>query len=331
MESTVDPNEQGSLAEDTAATGMQYRLRRGAAEAVVVGLAGALRTYRVAGEDFTEPYGEDETPPAGNGIQMTPWPNRVADARWALDGQTQQLDVTEPSRGHASHGLLRNTQLMLQSKTGTGVVLRGEIHPQHGWPFRMTHRVSYALEECGALTVSQTLTNHSARPAPAALGNHPFLRVGDVPSDELTLTVDAGRWIEADERLIPVAARDAAGTDMDFRQGRRVGADPLDVCLTGLTPGEGGRHEARLMAPDGRTLTLWSDPVFAYTHVFVTDRLPGRDTAVAVEPMTAPADALNSGEGLHWLEPGQSLTGSWGLIPPAAENPAATDERTTRR
>lgn len=327
----MESNEQGSLAKDTAATGMQYRLRRGDAEAVVVGLAGALRTYRVAGEDFTEPYGADEIPPAGNGIQMTPWPNRVADARWDLEGATQQLDVTEPARGHASHGLLRNTHLMLESQTPSRVALRGEIHPQHGWPFRLTHRVAYSLEETGALTVTQTLTNHSARPAPAAFGSHPFLRIGDEPSDELTLTVAADRWIEADERLIPVGTREADGTDHDFRSGRRVGADPVDVCLTGLTPAEGGRHEARLTAPDGRVLTLWSDPVFVYTHVFVTDRLPGRDAAVAVEPMTAPADALNSGEGLHWLEPGQSLTGSWGLIPPAAEAPAATDERTPRR
>ena len=328
----MEPNEQGSLAEDTAATGMQYRLERGRAEAVVVGLAGALRTYRVGGEDLTEPYDEDTIPPAGNGIQMTPWPNRVADARWELDGRTQQLDVTEPARGHASHGLLRNTQLMLESKTSHRVSLRGEIHPQHGWPFRLTHRVCYTLEADGSLTVAQTLTNHSPQAAPVAFGSHPFLRLGDVPSDELTLTVDAERWIEADpQTLIPVGTREAAGTAFDFRQGRQVGSDPLDVCLTGLTAEEGGRYEARLTAPDGRTLTLWSDPVFAYTHVFVTDRLPGRDAAVAVEPMTAPADALNSGQGLCWLEPAQSLTGSWGLIPPAGEDTADTDERTTRR
>lgn len=327
----MEVDEQGSLAEDTAATGMQYRLERAGAEAIVVGLAGALRTYRVGGQDFTEPYGEDEIPPAGNGIQMSPWPNRVADARWELDGQVQQLDVTEPSRGHASHGLLRNTQLMLESKTPHRVSLRGEIHPQHGWPFRLTHRVSYALAEDGSLTVTQSLTNHSVQAAPVAFGSHPFLRIGDVPSDELTLTVDAAQWIEADERLIPVGVRDVAGTQADFRDGRRVGADPVDVCLTGLAPATSGRHEAHLRAPDGRTLTLWSDPVFAYTHVFVTDRLPGRDAAVAVEPMTAPADALNSGQGLHRLEPGQSLTGSWGLNPPAAEAPAATDERTSRR
>ena len=63
------------------ATGTQHRLHRGSAEAVVVGLAGALRRYRVGGVDLTEPYGQDVVPPAANGIQMSPWPNRVATAR----------------------------------------------------------------------------------------------------------------------------------------------------------------------------------------------------------------------------------------------------------
>ncbi|WP_262391083.1 aldose epimerase family protein [Micrococcus luteus] len=85
------------------------------------------------------------------------------------------------------------------------------------------------------------------------------------------------------------------GTDLDFRRGRAVGEDALDVCLTGLTPDADGRHRQTLLAGDGRAVTLWSDHAFAYTHVFVTDRLPGRDTALAVEPLTAPADALNSG------------------------------------
>jgi aldose 1-epimerase len=34
-------------------------------------------------------------------------------------------------------------------------------------------------------------------------------------------------------------------------------------------------------------------------------------TAVAIEPMTAPADALNHGVGLRWLAPGDVLSASW--------------------
>ncbi|MDY6055368.1 aldose 1-epimerase family protein [Micrococcus sp.] len=295
------------------ATGTQHRLVRGAAEAVVVGLAAALRTYRVDGVDLVEPYGPDQIPPAGNGIQMSPWPNRVAGGRWTLDGAEQQLDITEPARGNASHGLLRNTHLVAEERQEHAVTLRGEIHPQHGWPFRMTHRVRYELAEDGGLTVTMSLTNLTDRPAPAAFGAHPFLRLGQVPSDQLRLRVDAAERVLTGEDLIPTGTGPVEGTEDDFRSGRVLGAGARDVALTGLVPDADGLHRAHLVAPDGRSVTLWSEPAFAWTHVFVTDRLPQRPTAVAVEPLTAPANALNTGEGLAWLEPGHTLTARWGI------------------
>lgn len=312
-----------------AASGAQFRLARGGAEAVVVGLAGALRTYRVGGVDVTEPYGPDTVPPAGNGIQMSPWPNRVAGGRWSLDGAEQVLDVTEPARGNAIHGLLRNTHLVPEEVSGHAVTLRGEIHPQHGWPFRLTHRVTYALAEDGALTVTMALQNHADAVAPVAFGAHPFLRIGDVPTEELTLHVAADSWIRTDERLIPVGLEPTAGSEHDFRAGRRVGSAALDVGLTDLAPEEDGRHRTRLVAPDGRSVALWSDPAFACTHVFVTDRLPGRPVALAVEPLTAPADALNSGTGLHRLAPGETLTARWGLTADLS-TPTHTDRQEGR-
>ncbi|MEV4900784.1 aldose 1-epimerase family protein [Citricoccus sp. NPDC055426] len=296
-----------------AATGTQYELRHGGAEVTVVSLAGALRRYEVGGTALVEGFGADELPPAACGIQLSPWPNRVRDGRWYLDGEVQQLDLTEPSRGHASHGLLRNTAFLATAHSAREVVLRGEIHPQHGYPFRLTHQVAYTLDDAGSLTVRQHLTNHGPRPAPAAFGAHPFLRLGEVPSEELTLTLSAATRILADERLIPTGTRPVQGTDEDFRAGRVVGTGLLDAAFTDLTPGSDGRHHHTLTAPDGRSVELWAEPDYGYVHVFFTDRFPGRHRAVAVEPMTAPANALNSGDGLVWIASGESLTASWGI------------------
>jgi aldose 1-epimerase len=49
--------------------------------------------------------------------------------------------------------------------------------------------------------------------------------------------------------------------------------------------------------------------------VFTPGGFPDRGRAVAVEPMTCPPDALNSGLGLLTVAPGESWTGSWGLRP----------------
>ncbi len=58
-------------------------------------------------------------PPFGCGIVLVPWPNRVEDGRWTLDGQPQQLDLTEPARHNAIHGLLRTTAYDLVENEGT--------------------------------------------------------------------------------------------------------------------------------------------------------------------------------------------------------------------
>ena len=34
---------------------------------------------------------------------------------------------------------------------------------------------------------------------------------------------------------------------------------------------------------------------------------------MAIEPMTAPPDALNSGDGLRWLSPGDTWEARWGI------------------
>jgi aldose 1-epimerase len=71
-----------------------------------------------------------------------------------------------------------------------------------------------------------------------------------------------------------------------------------------------------LSAADGRTVSLWADEQFGYVQVFITRRFPRGDelmTAVAIEPMTAPADAFNSGDGLRWVKPGECWSVSWAI------------------
>ena len=298
--------------EGQPATGEQFTLSRGDSHAVVAALAGGLRSFTVEGVQLVETYPDDSIAPSAAGILLAPWPNRVADARWTLGGEVQQLDITEPSRGHASHGLLRNTAYGLVRQTPECVILQAAIHPQHGWPFHLLHRVSYCLDGAG-LRVRQELVNLSGRSAPAAFGAHPFLRLGDTPTEDLELTVQASARLETDDRLIPTGEVPVDGGH-DLRRGRRVGEMLTDTAYTRLTA-EQGEYRHVLRAPDGRSLTLWTDQAFPYVHVFVTDRFPGRARAVAIEPMTAPANALNSGEGLLWLDPGASVGGEWGIRP----------------
>jgi aldose 1-epimerase len=293
------------------ATGRQYELRRGDALAVVTELAAGLRWYSRNGVQLTESYGDAEISPGAAGITLAPWANRVEGGVWYLDGRKQQLDITEVSRKNASHGLLRNASYGLVDESQYSVTLEATIFPQHGYPFLLRHRVQYLLSEDLGLVVQQTLVNDSPAAAPFVLGAHPYLRLGDTDPDELRLTVSADTRLVADERLIPRSSEPVQG-DTDLRAGKPVGTLDIDVALTDIAF-DGGMARHTLATSDGRSVSLWQDESCTYVHVFVSTQFPGRARAVAIEPMTGPANAFNSGDGLRWLQPGESFTMKWGI------------------
>ncbi|KZC95217.1 aldose 1-epimerase family protein [Clavibacter tessellarius] len=297
-------------------TGEQHHLVHagpsGELRATVVQLAAAIRGLTLDGVDLVEPYGEDVVAPMGAGMVLVPWPNRIRGARYVLDGKAQALDVTEPSLGNASHGLLRNTGYTASDRADDRVTLSASVFPQHGYPFLLGTSVTYRLTDDG-LVVTHRIRNDSAGAAPVAVGAHPYLAIGGVPSAELTLTVRADTWSEVDDALIPIADHPVDGADEDLRQGRVVGDLDLNTGY-GDVHVEDGVSRHGLIAPDGRGVELWADASFRFLQVYTPREFPTHGSqAVALEPMTAPADAFNSGVGVRRLEPGEEWNLSWGI------------------
>jgi aldose 1-epimerase len=173
--------------------------------------------------------------------------------------------------------------------------------------------VRYELVD-GGLAVTHTATNRSVSAAPVAVGTHPFLTIGDVPSEELTLTVHASTYFDVDERLNPIAEVTVENTRFDLRGGVPVAGLELDTAFGGVATVDG--VSAVLRAPDGREVRLLQDENHPYVQVYTTTTFPkkgGTGVAVAIEPMTAPPDAFNSGLGLRWVEPGETWTVGWGI------------------
>ena len=306
----------------TPATGEQHVLRLGDVTATVAELAASLRRVRVGGTEIVQDYGVDALPSGASGIVLVPWPNRVRDGRWtlrepqdgALEGAAQQLDITEPAKGNASHGLLRNTGYRVTDRSDSAVTLSATVFPQHGYPFHLDTSVRYALTPTG-VDIVHGVHNVGDRRAPFGVGCHPYLRVGDTAMRDLVVTVSGSRMLETDERSLPLREVPVDGTPQDLREGAPLRGLDLDTAYTGLETVD-GRVRHRLTAPDGRTVELAADPEFAWTQVFtseVYDTDDGRIDAVAIEPMTCPADAFNSGTGLTWLEPDEQWVAGWSL------------------
>jgi len=307
--------------EPASPTGAQYHLRHegshGLVEASIASVAASLRALTVDGHDLVQGYPESVSAPFGCGIVLVPWPNRVRDGRWMLHDAVQQLDITEVDKNNAIHGLLRNTPYQLVEQRTDAVVLGAEVVPQHGYPFHLWSTVEYRLTGNG-ITVTHEVTNRGSKPAPYAVGTHPFIRVGEHDVDTLTITARTVEHVMVDERLNPVGLEPAEGP-WNLREGRRVSELALDDAFR-VEADADGIIRTVLAAVDGTETEVWQEGDWEWLQLFITRIFPtpeGPVTAIAVEPMTAPADALNSGAGVLWIEPGASWSGSWGICRPA--------------
>lgn len=299
----------------THPSGEQIELRHGDQTAVVVQVGGALRTYDVAGRAVVDGFDVAAKVDGGRGQVLAPWPNRVRDGRYRWAGQDQQLALSEAATRNAIHGLVRWVPWSVVERTPSSVTVGARIWPQPGYPFLLDVAAAYALDADG-LSVTLTGRNAGDVPLPYGVGQHPYVTAGIDLVDDAVLTVPAAAWIRTDERGLPVSTEPVDGTPWDFRAGRQVGDLVLDTPFTGLHRDGEGRVVVRLALGDGtHGVDVWGGQGTDYLQVFSGDTLAvaRRRRGLAVEPMSCPADAFNSGAGLVTLEPGQEHTLQWGL------------------
>ncbi|MEV8241880.1 aldose 1-epimerase family protein [Microbacterium testaceum] len=292
-------------------TGHRFHLRGAHSSAEITQVGAALRALTVGGVDLVPPYPDDQPTPAASGVVLVPWPNRIRDGKYTFGGEELQLAISEPKFGNASHGLLRFGTYQPIEHTDERLVLGADVVPQTGYPFHLRTRVTYTLLPDG-LHVAHHIENVGAKTAPVALGVHPYLQIGGVETSDLVIHSTGTTTLVLDERNIPIDEV-PVDADTDLRGGRRLGDASLDNGYRGLERDAEGRAVHTLTAPDGRTLQLWQDAGFGWAQVFTTDRYPGQPLAVAIEPMTAPANAFASGIDVHSLAPNAISAREWGI------------------
>ncbi len=299
-------------------TGLQYEIEAGHYRATLTELGAGLRELSFRGQPLIAGYGADELPPAGAGELLAPWPNRIDGGRYVFDGAEEHLALTEPARGNAIHGLTRWMPWTAVRHDASAVLLRSAPHGHQGYPFCLEIEAEYRLDADDGLHVAITARNRGRHAAPYGTGSHPYLTVGTASIDDCELSLPAKSWLPLDDRGIPSgSAETVEGTPYDFRQPRTIGATRLDDALTGLSRDVDGRAWARLAADggSGTRVSLWADQGYQWLQVFTADPLgpDRRRKAVAIEPMTCPPNAFVSTDDLLVLEPGQTVTHTWGI------------------
>jgi aldose 1-epimerase len=297
-------------------SGTQYELAHEGYAATVTAVGATLRRLTHDGRPLVVGFDVDQPRPAFRGTVLVPWPNRVADGRYAFDGELRQLAVTEPARGNAIHGLVAWARFDLVEHVADRVVLRHVLVPQPGYPHELEVTVTYALGVNG-LSWSISTRNIGERPAPYGCAPHPYLVGGPGRVDDWTLEVPAGEFLRVTEdRGLPSGVSGVGGTAFDFRTPRVVADLVADHAFTGLKPGDDGTTTVRVTANDGHgTALTWDPAVSPWVQIHTADSPDpaSHRIGLAVEPMTCPPDAFNSGTDLVILAPGSHHTATWTL------------------
>ena len=300
-------------------SGHQIELALGDQQATITDVGAKVRRYLVDGRHVFVPFGADETAPAGHGAVLAPWPNRIRDGRYSVDGVSHQLDISEPDRSTALHGLAMWQRWTIVPVHDTAHVdrqaatLELRLAPSAGYPFDVLLSVTYRLTAAG-LHVQLTAANLGTRRAPYGAGFHPWLSPGGAPLDECTVRLDAATHVTVDDRLLPVGTEPAAG-QYDLRQPRTLRGLDLDDAFVDVLRDAEGLSWIQLAAPDGRAAAVWMDESMDTWQICTGDHISPesiRRTGVAAEPMSCIADAFRTGDRLVWLEPGAKHEVTWG-------------------
>jgi aldose 1-epimerase len=284
-------------------------------EMTAVEVGGGLRSFTAGDLAVLDGFAEDEMCRDGRGDLLMPWPNRLAGGQYHFQGKDYQLPISEVSYGNAIHGLVRWANWVCDDRAEDRVTLTHRLYPSTGYPFSLDLGATYALSDDG-LRVTLSATNIGAQPCPFGVGQHPYVRsaVGVVNGD--TLHVPARTIYRYDDRLIPTERLSVEGTPLDFRTPHAIGETEINMDYTDLERDADGIARVTLQAPNGRRIDVWMDGAFKHATVYTGETVQPperRRQSVAVEPMTCPPNAFNTGEDLVVLAPGERWEGNWGI------------------
>jgi aldose 1-epimerase len=246
---------------------------------------------------------------------LHPWANRLAADEYRVNGTAVRLRPDSPfvardEHGLPIHGLLGGSPhwaLCRSDANGNGNVaaaLSAEIdfgaHPELLEAFPFPHRLALdvALRR-RTLTVRTTLTATGEHPVPVAFGFHPYLRLAGVAREDWHVELPAMRHLELDARSIPTGASRPVAAAAGVQGTRTFDDGYVDVP-------DGAEF---VVAGGGRRITVRLEQGYPAAQVFA----PATDDVICFEPMTAPTNALNSGDRLSLVAPGERYTATFSI------------------
>jgi aldose 1-epimerase len=241
---------------------------------------------------------------------LHPWANRVAKRHFRVAGREVDLWAhpglyTLGPKGLPIHGLLAAAagwSVEQHEESPEGPCLVGTFdfaaHEDLMSVFPFPHQLRVEAGISGrTLTIATTVRASGDVPVPIAFGYHPYLRLPGV---------DRGTWLVE----IPVSERVVLDAE-ELPTGEVEQADVTPGPLGSRTFDDEFRAPAKpfALAGGGHRIEVSFERGYPCAQVYA----PGDDDVIAFEPMTAPTNALVSGQDLNLLQPGKSYEASFSI------------------
>ncbi len=239
---------------------------------------------------------------------LHPWANRLGSDRFEVAGHEVDLNLEDlplkrDGNGLPMHGLLSAApgwQVRRHLELETGGVLTASFdfaaypHLLDAFPF--PHRVEIeATLEAATLTIATTIEATGEVAVPVSFGFHPYLFLPGVPRVDWVLEAPVGERLSLDRHGLPTGEREPAAIETG-----PLGSRTYDDAF--LAPPDGAPFA---LEGGGRRLELRLGEGYPFTQIYA----PADTDAVAIEPMTAPTNALVAGgPQLPLVEPGSAFT-----------------------
>ena len=236
---------------------------------------------------------------------LHPWANRVGERRFEVMGREIDVAAAEPPpsedpNGLPIHGLVsaaRGWQVVRRDATDDGGTTEARFdfagHEGLMRAFPFPHEIGLEVSLAGrTLTIATSVETTGDRPVPVSFGFHPYFRIPGVDRGDWKIEIPVRERLLLDERMLPTGDRE----DVSVASGP-LGSRTFDDAY--VSPPGGERFA---VAGGGRLVEVAFESGCPFAQVYA----PDDDDVIAIEPMTAPTNALvTGGDELPIAEPGR--------------------------
>jgi galactose mutarotase-like enzyme len=244
----------------------------------LLGQRGGLEKYKRTGSTFGIPL-------------LHPWANR-------LDREFDSPLVRHDPNGLAIHGVLAASphwQVLEHSDERVAARLDFGARPEYLEVFPHPHAIEVEVDiEDRAQTIVTRVRPTGDAAVPIAFGWHPYVQIPGIPRQEWELTLPLREHLVLDERSLPTGEVEP----VEYPEPLLLGDRAFDDGYSGVPDGT-----TFAVAAGGRRVEVEFVRGYPYAQVFA----PPGEEVVCFEPMTAPTNALESGQGLRTAAPGEAF------------------------